>query len=161
MAATYPPLLTSWFVGELLRPGPDGRPVPVRPQIAEPWQQWMASLQAEIGVVDLTSADVVGPLPQGVGGTGAATFKAAGLVEATRLKTAVIVGGAAGNRTLPGVAVGDRLVAVTRFVGAGVAVTDVADMTAEFTITAGNTINNAGGTNTTGDKLSILWVDLT
>lgn len=95
------------------------------------------------------------------GGTGAATFKAAGLVAAANLKNAVVAGGAAGNITVTGVAVGDQLVAVTRFIGAGVAVTDVSSLTTEFAITNTNVINNTGGTNTTGDKLEVWWVDLT
>jgi len=37
----------------------------------------------------------------------------------------------------------------------------VADLTAEFTITAPNTINNAGGTNTTGRALLVVYEDLT
>lgn len=73
---------------------------------------------------------------------------------------AVIVGGVAGNLTAPGIAVGDRIDSVIQYIGAGVAVTDIADLTAEFTITAPNTINNTGGTNTTGSKLVVNWTDL-
>ena len=92
---------------------------------------------------------------------GSADFKAAGLTLAAALQLTTLAGGAAGNFTVTGIAVGDRLVAVTRFLGAGVAVTDVTDITGEFTITGANTINNGGGTNTTGDKLQVLWVDVT
>lgn len=75
-------------------------------------------------------------------------------------KAAVIAGGAAGDHTLAAIAVGDTLVSVIRYVGAGVAVTDVTDITSEFTVAAGK-INNAAGTNTTGDKLLVLYNDLT
>lgn len=104
---------------------------------------------------------LTGTVPIAQGGTGAATFKAAGLVAAANLKNAVVAGATAGDITVTGVAVGDQLVAVVRFIGAGVAVTDVTSLTAEFTITGTNTINNTGGTNTTGDKLEVWWVDLT
>ena len=76
------------------------------------------------------------------------------------LKRAVLTGGAAGDHTLAAIAVGDTLVAVIRHVGAGVAVTDIEDLTAEFTVAAGK-ITNVGGTNTTGDKLLVLYNDLT
>jgi hypothetical protein len=87
-------------------------------------------------------------------------------VPATQLaggfaKKALIAGGAAGNFTVTGIKVGDEIDLVLRFVGAGVAVTDVSDITSEFTITATNTINNTAGTNTTGDKLLILYTKLT
>ena len=75
--------------------------------------------------------------------------------------SAVIAGGAAGNLTVTGIATTDELISVTQFVGAGVAVTDVSDLTSEFTITAANTINNTGGTNTTGNKLLVLYRDKT
>lgn len=81
------------------------------------------------------------------------------IYRATRLTQGIIAGGVAGNHTLAGIGPEDKMVAVTRYVGAGVAVTDVTDLTSEFTITAINTINNTGGTNTTGDKLQIWWLD--
>ena len=69
----------------------------------------------------------------------------------------VVAGGAAGDIAVPGIDVGMTLVSVIEYVGAGVAVTDVVDLTSEFTITAVGTINNDGGTNTTGSKLKVLW----
>lgn len=77
------------------------------------------------------------------------------------LKSTVIAGGAAGDHALAGVAAGDELVSVLQHVGAGVDVTDIAELVAEFSITGAGTINNAAGTDTTGDKLHILWVDRT
>lgn len=79
---------------------------------------------------------------------------------AAALKSAVLAGGAAGDHTLTGIAVGDAIVSVRRYIGAGVAVTDVSDLTTEFTVAAGK-INNAAGTDTTGDKLAVLWAKLT
>lgn len=80
---------------------------------------------------------------------------ALGLVSSVR--AAVVSGAAAGNVTVAGIAASDTLVLVMRFIGAGVAVTDVAGITSEFSVTAANTINNTGGTNTTGDKLLVVW----
>jgi len=126
------------------------------------------------------------------------------------VRTTVIAGGAAGNHTVAGIAVGDALRAVLHIsmgahaahghdittvvaAGGGSAVTEpviagpfesagggqtnpgavdvlaaaqahtwaVADITAEFTITAPNIINNTGGTDTTGDILIVVYEDLT
>ena len=66
------------------------------------------------------------------------------------IKFAVIAGGAAGNLTVTGIRKQDRLMQVLD-------ITDKADMTAEFTLTAANTINNTGGTATTGDTLLVVW----
>lgn len=77
------------------------------------------------------------------------------------LKMAVVAGGAAGNITVTGIATADTLVGVLRMVGAGTDVTDATDLTSEFTITAANTINNAGGTATTGSKLVVFYQDNT
>lgn len=75
----------------------------------------------------------------------------------SHLHQAVVAGGAAGNRTVTGITTIDVLTSVIRYIGAGVAVTDVTDLTSQFTITADNTINNTAGTNTTGDKLVVTW----
>jgi hypothetical protein len=72
----------------------------------------------------------------------------------------LITGGAAGNHTLTGVTTADALIAVMYLVGAGTDVTDVLDLGGEFQITATNTIANAGGTNTTGGKMLVLWLDV-
>lgn len=78
-----------------------------------------------------------------------------------QVKIAVIAGGAAGNHTVTGIAVGDELIAVLRMIGAGTDVTDVAELASEFTVSAANTINNTGGTDTTGSKLVVAYLDLT
>ena len=54
----------------------------------------------------------------------------------------------------------DELVQVLQFVGAGVAITDIVDLTSEFTLGAVK-INNSAGTATTGDKLLVLWIKKT
>src|SRR6266550_2539368 len=73
------------------------------------------------------------------------------------LKFALISGGSAGNLTVAGIKTTDSLRLVLKFTGAGTAVTDLADLTSEFTITATNTINNTGGTASTG-KVLVVWV---
>jgi hypothetical protein len=57
-----------------------------------------------------------------------------------------VAGGAAGDLTATGILTTDRL----RYV---LNLTDSVDLTAEFTISAADTINNTGGTATTGDLL--------
>ena len=73
----------------------------------------------------------------------------------------LIDGGAVGNHTVSGIKVGDSLISVLQFdINTG-AVVGIADITSEFTITGDDTINNTNGTNTTGDKLYVLYQDLT
>ncbi len=68
-----------------------------------------------------------------------------------------MAGGAAGNITVTGIKTTDTLGAVLRLVGAATTMTNITDLTSEFTITATNTINNTAGTATTADKLLVLW----
>lgn len=83
------------------------------------------------------------------------------------VKTTVIGGGAAGDHTVTGIAVGDALRAVLKLdftlaEGApNVRTWAVSDLTDEFAITAADTINNAGGTDTTGAILVVVYEDLT
>lgn len=84
------------------------------------------------------------------------------------LKVKVIAGGAAGDLAVAGAAVGDDLCFVGRFdvaadtgdAATGNKVVSLTDLTAEFTIGA-NKINNVDGTNTTGDSLMVIFLDLT
>jgi predicted RecA/RadA family phage recombinase len=77
-----------------------------------------------------------------------------------KLTRAVIAGGSAGNLTVTGITQKDELVAVLRLdIDATAANTDLDDLTAEFSITAADTINNTGGTASTGDKLLVLYID--
>lgn len=81
-----------------------------------------------------------------------------GAIPRNAIRQAVAAGGAAGNITVTGVKTRDSLVSVLRAVGGGTDVTDVTDLTAEFTITAADTVNNTGGTATTGSKLIVTWL---
>lgn len=59
-------------------------------------------------------------------------------------------GGVAGDLTATGVAVGDVLKSVINL-------SDLTDITAEFSITAADTINNTGGNTTATDVLLVVW----
>lgn len=66
-----------------------------------------------------------------------------------------VAGAAAGNITVTGIGANDYLVEV-----GGFKLSDgtPANLTSQFTITADNTINNTGGTATTGYVLYVRWV---
>ncbi len=70
---------------------------------------------------------------------------------------AAIVGGVAGDHTVTGIVVGDRIVAVFRFTTVTSNFQTIVDITSEFTVTAADTINNVGGTDTTADYLMIFY----
>lgn len=74
------------------------------------------------------------------------------------VKMKVVAGGAAGNFTVTGIKTTDSLVGVLRLVAAATTMTNVTDLSSEFTITATNTINNTSGTATSSDKLLVFWV---
>tara|TARA_R110002051_G_scaffold313031_1_gene388686 strand:+ start:1540 stop:2091 length:552 start_codon:yes stop_codon:yes gene_type:complete len=71
---------------------------------------------------------------------------------------AVISGGGAGDHTVTGISIGDELIYVYEQNGTSGLITD---LTSEFSITKSDTINNTGGTSTSGDKLLVLYLDLT
>lgn len=78
----------------------------------------------------------------------------------------VVAGGAAGNHTLTGAAVGDALSGVIYVVKGTENLTAVSDLTAEFTgsgkgIIDDDVIANGGGTDTTGGYLIVGWIDKT
>lgn len=73
-------------------------------------------------------------------------------------KMALIAGGAAGDHTVTGIAAADELVAVWEQDGTSGLLTDLTD---EFSISAADTINNTDGTATSGDKLIVVYLDLT
>lgn len=79
-------------------------------------------------------------------------------------KMTVIDGGSAGDHTVTGIATGDTLVSVLELAlteGTPNTRTWVAsDLTSEFSISA-DTINNTGGTDTTGAILLVAYEDLT
>lgn len=69
----------------------------------------------------------------------------------------IVAGAAAGNITVAGINVGDRLDEVIYYPSSY----GIQDVTTEFTISATNQINNAGGTNTSGGNLIVRWTSLT
>lgn len=78
------------------------------------------------------------------------------------IKTRCIAGGAAGNLSCPGVSVGDQLLGIVGFKlteGTPNTMTP-GGFLSEFTITAADTINNTGGTNTTGYVLFVTFNDM-
>lgn len=80
------------------------------------------------------------------------------------VKFSMIAGGAAGNHTLTGIAVGDALAGVVYLKDNSPLA--VSDISSEFSgtgkgILATNVIANGGGTNTSGGFLLISWVDKT
>jgi len=79
-------------------------------------------------------------------------------LASTFLKVNVVAGGSAGNFTVTGIKTTDALISVLRLVAAATTMTNVTDLTSEFSITATNTINNTSGTATTADKLLVIWV---
>jgi len=74
------------------------------------------------------------------------------------VKATLIAGGAAGDHTVTGITTDDNLVAVLQ-IDATDASETYADLTAEFSISAADTINNAGGTDTTGSGLLVVYED--
>jgi len=94
-----------------------------------------------------------------------AKVAAAAAIAKTKLGTGIvkavlIAGGAAGAHTVTRIATGDSLVAVLH-IDATDASEAYNDLTAEFSISAADTINNAGGTNTTGGGLIVVYEDRT
>jgi hypothetical protein len=76
------------------------------------------------------------------------------------IKSTIIAGGAAGDHTVTGIETGDSLVAVL-FIDATDASETYSDLTGEFSISAADTINNAGGTDTTGGGVVVIYEDRT
>lgn len=76
------------------------------------------------------------------------------------IRQSMAKGATAGTITITGIAVADHLRAVwsVRFLTTGL-INSVADLTAEFSISAANTVTNAAGTNTTGRLLLVTWFD--
>lgn len=83
----------------------------------------------------------------------------------TRVRQTILPGAAAGNYALAGVRKDDRLLTVTLVkltLTEGAPNTlawTTADLSGEFTITANNTIANAGGTSGVGGFLVVQWYD--
>ena len=83
------------------------------------------------------------------------------------VRQARIAGGSAGDLTVTGIKTTDKLVSVIRFDVAtdtgdnatGNKVQAVTNIVSEFTVSAANTINNVGGTDTTGDVLLVTYLE--
>ena len=69
----------------------------------------------------------------------------------------VVAGGAAGDFTVTGITADDTILEVIHYQGDGTQLTGVEDLTAEFSITAADTINNTGGTATTNGFLVVRY----
>ena len=135
-------------------------------------QQAAAATDALFGVTDSLGADVAdarvdvhvaGIVTTKAGGSVArgapVTSDASGQVVAagrSALKQTVVDGGAAGDIAVIGIGADDELVSVLA-IDATDASEDFSDLTDEFSITAAGTINNAGGTATTGQGLLVTW----
>lgn len=84
-----------------------------------------------------------------------------GAIPRDAVRQAVADGGSAGNLTVAGIKTRDRLVSVLFADGAGGdGVEDIVDLSSEFGITAANTINNTGGTETSGGKVIVTWMSV-
>lgn len=79
-------------------------------------------------------------------------------IPAGFVKVNLVNGGAVGNFNVTGIGPGDELVFVGRYSTAAEIAT-LTDVTSQFSITGANTINNAGGTVTTGDLLQVIWLN--
>jgi len=78
-----------------------------------------------------------------------------------RQRVFVVAGGAAGDFTITGIAVGDYLSSVVGFLltEAGPNGITILNLTSEFSITAANTINNGGGTSSAAGMLFVTYYD--
>ena len=82
-----------------------------------------------------------------------------GTLARDAISQTVVAGGAAGDFTVTGIKPRDTLVSVVALqVGAAVGVDGVEDLTGEFSISAADTINNTGGTASTGGRLQVMWL---
>lgn len=84
----------------------------------------------------------------------------AGGIPTGAVKVAHAAGAAAGDVTVTGPAVGDELVYVGVFTTAA-SIATFANLTAEFTITGTDTLNNVGGSSTANNQLLVLYIDKT
>jgi len=80
------------------------------------------------------------------------------ILAADSVVQVAVAGGSAGPITVTGIKTTDTLVSVLRVdLDATAANIDVDDLTSEFTISAADTITNAGGSATTSDKLIVTY----
>jgi len=72
-------------------------------------------------------------------------------LDRANIRSRTVAGAAAGNVTVTGIKKDDKLIMVQQVNAAG------ASLTTQFSVTADDTINNTGGTVTTGMTLLVLW----
>lgn len=80
--------------------------------------------------------------------------------DLAQLRSRHVAGAAAGNITVAGIKLGDRIIEVSGFgltEAAPNTFSGIVDLTSEFTVTADNTINNTGGTSSAAKILHITW----
>ena len=106
---------------------------------------------------DIAEVDFGGTITRGDRLTADSNGKAISAEALFSEKTAVIAGGSAGNFTVTGITTSDVLLAVLYYPISGGNVTSVTNLTSEFTISAADTINNTGGTATTGGRLEVRY----
>ena len=82
-----------------------------------------------------------------------------GAIPRDAVRTTIVAGAAAGDRTVAGIKTRDHLVSVL-FIDATDASETYADRTSEFTISAADTINNTGGTTSAGGALVVTWISV-
>lgn len=111
----------------------------------------VTSLSPYVGrFVEYISSTLMGVfIPTGPGSAGAGGTTG-------EIEVGLVAGGAAGDHTLTGISIGDRIVWVGHLSTAA-AIATLADITAEFSVTAADTINNAAGTDTTNDQLMVIY----
>lgn len=117
----------------------------------------------DVDCIGLLLVESGGAVAVGAGVVSDATGRAVTITAAQAgagTSVTAIAGGSAGNHTVTGITTSDALISVVRLNrDATAANIDLSTITSEFTITAANTINNAGGTDTTGDTLLITYAD--
>lgn len=82
-----------------------------------------------------------------------------GAIPRGGVKTTIVAGGAAGAHTVTGIKTRDTLVSVLHVDFTDASETG-ADITSEFTVSAADTIDNTGGTSTTGGFLVITYLSV-
>ena len=82
-----------------------------------------------------------------------------GAIPRDAVTTTIVAGAAAGDITITGIKTRDTLSSVL-FVDFQDATDAGSDLTSEFSISAANTINNAGGTASTGGHLVVTYLSV-
>lgn len=72
-------------------------------------------------------------------------------MDVGRITSRTVNGAVAGDLVVTGIAVGDQIISVQSLTA------DKANIASEFTITAADTINNAGGTSTAAATVLVTW----